>query len=184
MASGVLSALAIGAGMKGRRGKVRVKRKLVLMSTLLAALLTGEARAQIPVVDASAIARLVQQAQTAAQQLQQLQQQYNQMVQQYNSLAKLTNIGSLEPELLSALNQNPMFQDANQAFAFLNGVNGLGGAGQISSYAQNLFNQNHVYTPSGAGFIASEMTRNATPSRVSWRPRSNSTRPRSPAFRG
>ena len=137
-------------------------RKALLASGILGPLLAaGIARAQIPVTDAGSIAQLVQQVATAGQQLQQLQQQYNQMVQQYNSLAKLTNMGSLEPQLLSPLNQNPMFQDSNQALAFLNGGSGLGGAGQISSYAQTLFNQNHVYTPPGTGFLPSEMTRNA-----------------------
>lgn len=140
---------------------LNVTRKLLLASTVLAPLIAGEAaRAQIPVTDAGSIAQLVQQVATAGQQLQQLQQQYNQMVQQYNSLAKLTNMGSLEPQLLSPLNQNPMFQDSGQALAFLNG-NGLGGAGQISTYAQGAFNQNHIYTPSGSGFLPTEMTRSA-----------------------
>ena len=141
---------------------VKVTRKLLLASTVLAPLMVGGAsHAQIPVTDAGSIAQLVQQVTTAGQQLQQLQQQYNQMVQQYNSLAKLTNMGSLEPQLLTPVNQNPMFQDPNQALAFLNGANGLGGAGQISTYAQGAFNQNHIYTPSGSGFLPSEMTRSA-----------------------
>lgn len=138
-----------------------MRRKLLLASTVLAPLFAGGmARAQIPVTDAGSIAQLIHQVTTAGQQLQELEQQYNQMVQEYNSLAKLTNIGSLEPQLLSPLNQNPMFQDAGQALSFLNG-NGLGGAGQISAYAQGMFNQNHIYTPSGSGFLPSEVTRTA-----------------------
>ena len=138
-------------------------RKLLLVSTVLAPMAGGQgARAQIPVTDAGSIAQLVHQVTTAGQQLQQLQQQYNQMVQQYNSLAKLTNMGSIEGQLLSPLNQNPMMQDPNQAMAFLSGGSGLGGLGQVSSNAQSLFNQNHVYTSTTPGFLGTEMTRNAT----------------------
>jgi type IV secretion system protein VirB5 len=136
-------------------------RKLLLLSTVLVPVLSWHgAHAQIPVTDAGSIAQLIQQVATAGQQLQRLQQQYNQMVQQYNSLAKLTNMGSIEGQLLSSLNQNPMMPDANQAMAFLNGES-LTGQGQVSSNAQALFNQNHVYTSSTPGFLGTEMTRNA-----------------------
>jgi type IV secretion system protein VirB5 len=141
-------------------------RKLLLMSTVLVPVLVGHgAHAQIPVTDAGSIAQLIQQVTTAGQQLQQLQQQYNQMVQQYNSLAKLTNMGSIEGQLLSPLNQNPMMPDANQAMAFLNGGS-MAGQGQAGANAQSLFNQNHVYTSSTPGFLGTEMTRNAQ-SRIS-----------------
>jgi type IV secretion system protein VirB5 len=136
-------------------------RKLLLMSTVLVPVLVGHsAHAQIPVTDAGSIAQLIQQVTTAGQQLQQLQQQYNQMVQQYNSLAKLTNMGSIEGQLLSPLNQNPMMPDASQAMAFLNGGS-MAGQGQAGTNAQSLFTQNHVYTSSTPGFLGTEMTRNA-----------------------
>ena len=136
-------------------------RKLLLVSTVLLPVLgVHGAHAQIPVIDAGSIAQLVQQVATAGHQLQQLQLQYNQMVQQYNALAKLTTMGSIEPQLLSPINQNPMMPDANQAMAFLNGGS-LTGQGQAGSNAQSLFNQNHVYTSSTPGFLGTEMTRNA-----------------------
>jgi type IV secretion system protein VirB5 len=135
--------------------------KRLLMAAVLLPVLGGHAaQAQIPVTDSGSIAQLIQQVATAGQQLERLQQQYNQMVQQYNALAKLTNMGSIEGQLLSPLNQNPMMPDANQAMAFLNGGS-LTGQGQISSNAQALFNQNHVYTSSTPGFLGAEMTRSA-----------------------
>ena len=140
----------------------RFTRSLLLVSTVLfGSLWSRDVRAQIPVIDSGSLAQLVQQVTTAQQQLTQLRGQYTQAVQQYNTLAKLTNMGSIDSQLLGPLNQNPMFQDANQAMAFLNGQSGLGGLGQISSNAQSLFDQNHIFTPSGTGFLPSEMTRNA-----------------------
>ena len=137
-------------------------RKRLLVTAVLAPMIGAyHAQAQIPVTDAGSIVQLVHQVATAGQQLQQLQQQYNQMVQQYNALAKLTTMGSIEGQLLGPLNQNPMMQDASQAMAFLGGGSGLGGFGQISSNAQALFDQNHVYTATMPGFWGSEMTRNA-----------------------
>ncbi len=136
-------------------------RRLRLVSTVLVTVLAGHgANAQMQVIDAGSIAQLVHQVRTAGQQLQQLQQQYNQMVQQYNSLAKLTNMGSIEGQLLSPLNQNPMMPDANQAMSFLNGGS-VAGQGQAGANAQALFSQNHVYTSSTPGFVGTEMTRNA-----------------------
>jgi len=66
--------------------------------------------------------------------------------------------------------------------AFLNGGSGLGGAGQIGGYAQALFNQNHVYSPSGPGFLSSEMTRNANSIAGLMARPSSSTPRRNPAF--
>jgi type IV secretion system protein VirB5 len=69
-------------------------------------------------------------------------------------------MGSIEGQLLSPLNQNPMMPDANQAMAFLNGGS-MAGQGQAGTNAQSLFAQNHVYTSSTPGFLGTEMTRNA-----------------------
>jgi type IV secretion system protein VirB5 len=149
--------------MGKRRKNMSMTRKLLFAPLALAAVLWAEgARAQLPVIDGTSVAQLVKEVTTAGQQLQQLQNQYNQLVTQYNSLAKLTNFGSQQPQLLSPLNQNPMFQNSGSAMTFLNGAGGLNGQGQISTYAQGMYTQNHIYSSTAPGFIGSEMTRNAT----------------------
>jgi hypothetical protein len=130
-----------------------------IMTVLLA---TGmPARAQLPVIDTSAIAQLLNQLKTAEQQYQELVASYNQLVATYNALSQLTNINAIAPELKQPLVQNPV-----PSTTLLPGVlNGLSPpsmlGGNLGNLAQQYLNQNKVYQPQGTDFQAGQIRASA-----------------------
>jgi len=119
------------------------------------------ARAQLPVIDTSAIAQLLNQLKTAEQQYQELVASYNQLVATYNALSQLTNINAIAPELKQPLVQNPV-PNTTLLPGILNGLSPpsmLGG--NLGNLAQQYLHQNQVYQPQGTDFQAGQIRASA-----------------------
>lgn len=123
--------------------------------------LAGPVRAQIPVIDSAAIAKLLEQLHEAEQQYQELVATYNQLVATYQSLTQLTNINAIAPGLEQPMLQNPL-PDTTMLPGLLNGLSPpsmLGG--NLASLAQQFLGQNQVYQPQGTDFEAQRLRSDA-----------------------
>jgi hypothetical protein len=137
-------------------------RSRVWLAALLPLLAMGmPARAQLPVIDTSAIAQLLNQLKTAEQQYQELVASYNQLVATYNALSQLTNINAIAPQLKQPWVQNPV-PNTTLLPGVLNGLSPpsmLGG--NLGSLAQQYLHQNQVYQPQGTDFQAGQIRASA-----------------------
>jgi len=123
--------------------------------------LTLPARAELPVIDNSAIAQLLNQLKTAEQQYQELVASYNQLKATYQALAQLTNINSIATELKQPWIQNPA-PNTTLLPGILNGLSPpsmLGG--NLANLAQQYLGQNRVYQPKGTDFEAGRLNASA-----------------------
>ena len=108
------------------------------------------ARAQVAVFDAQSEASLVQQVATAVKQLQSLDDQYEELVatyqqvqQQYQMLTTFANPNGVATELEQPFLQNPLPNSTSVPAAV------TGGTAPSTGFAQQFYNANHVYTPTG-----------------------------------
>ena len=129
----------------------------VLMGAPLVLGLLAPAHAELPVIDNTAIAQLLNQVRTAERQYQQLVASYNQLVTTYHALAQLTNINSIASEL-----KQPWMQNPAPSTTLLPGIlNGLSPpstlGGNLGTLAQEYLGQNRVYQPQGTDFQAGRL---------------------------
>jgi len=116
---------------------------------------TGQARAQMPVVDQSALTQAYRQVQQGMQQLQQLEQQLKMLQNTYNTLAHPPSniLQQLGTQLSSQQYRNPIGVNSGSVGSIMSGT-GSGGA-----LAQSYQSQNQVYAPAGQDFHSQEMVR-------------------------
>jgi type IV secretion system protein VirB5 len=102
------------------------------------------------VIDVQSEASLVQQVATAVKQLQTLDDQYQELVatyqqvqQQYEMLTTFANPNGVATELEQPFLQNPMPSSTSVPGAV------TGGTAPSAGFAQQFYNANHVYTPTG-----------------------------------
>lgn len=145
-----------------KRRMARLQRSLAIAGLVTGLGLAGTARAQMAVIDNTAIAQLLNQVRTAEQQYQELVASYTQLQATYRAVAQLTNVNALAPELEQPLMQNPV-PDTALLPGMLNGLSPpsqLGG--KLASLAQQYLGQNQVYQPQGQDFEAQQLRAGAT----------------------
>jgi type IV secretion system protein VirB5 len=115
------------------------------------------ALAQVPVIDPSAIAQLVQQLATTKQELQEAISQYQEAKATFQTLSQDVNPNQWGQEL-----EQPLMQDSMPNTTLLPGM--LAGisppsdlSGNFGSLAQQYLGQNQVYAPQGQDFQATQM---------------------------
>lgn len=150
-----------------RKGRDVTMRRMILAGVCAMALLaTGEARAQMAVIDGANLLNTAKQVQQGLQQIQQLtnqlttmQQQLNQMTQTYQAIAHApsNDLQQLAGQLNIPSLRNVLPTNSGTFGTVMNGT-GLSGAGNLG---QQYLNQNKVYTPSGSDFSAQQMQTNA-----------------------
>lgn len=143
------------------------KRTILLAAASVVALLgVSPARAQMAVIDGANLANTARSVAQGAQQIQQLQQQLQNMQQQLTTAQQTFATLSHAPSdaLQSASSQlnvqalRNVLPTGSGAFGSIVTGTGLGNTGALGT--QN-FNANHVYTPSGTDFNATQMAANA-----------------------
>lgn len=123
-----------------------MKKHVLAATAALVMAVTGgaSARAQIPVTDGAALAKLIQEGITASQQLAQLQTQVGQYKTMLASLNPTSNINGVATILQNASVRNLLPSSVNN-LGNLTSTN-LGSLGSISGAAQAIRNANRIYT--------------------------------------
>jgi hypothetical protein len=140
-----------------------MKIKTLLLAGVAAAalLLPGPAKAQLAVVDASSIAKILDLTKVQQQELQQAIQTYNQVVQLYNqalniyhSVSGLTNVAGLAPALNGIGLQNPIPTTSGSIPSYISGITSPASLPFGSTYlTQNTYGT----LPTGADFISTQI---------------------------
>ena len=140
-----------------------MKIKTLLLAGVAAAalLLPGPAKAQLAVVDASSIAKILDLTKVQQQELQQAIQTYNQTVQLYNqalniyhSVSGLTNVAGLAPALNGIGLQNPIPTTSGSMPSYIGGITSPASLPFGSAYlTQNTYGT----LPTGADFISTQI---------------------------
>lgn len=110
----------------------------------------------IPVFDASAIAKHVEQIQQLTQQLDTMKQQLEQAQQLYGSFNKITDIGNLGSVLNNPEVRNALPEEFSQVESLLKG----NGDGIFSGLSNHFQGENSTYESSANSFYAQELARN------------------------
>ena len=137
-----------------QRGLARSGFRLVLMTAGFT-LLAGEANAQMPVIDTTAITNQIRQLTQMVQQLTTLEAQLAQAQQLYSSLNKLTNMG----DVATLLNNPAIRQALPPDFANLEKLFTGDGSGVVGQAATKFLEANRTYTTPGNDFYATELKR-------------------------
>lgn len=130
-------------------------RKLLLATVGAIALLAGDANAQMPVIDLTAIANQIRQLTQMVQQLKTLEAQLTQAQQLYSSLNKLTNMG----DVATLLNDPAIRQALPADFANLEKLFTGNGSGVVGQAATKFLEANRTYSTPGNDFYATELKR-------------------------
>jgi type IV secretion system protein VirB5 len=137
--------------------------KRVVLAGVCALALMSPARADLPVIDNASLAQLFQQVKQGLQELQLLQQQLEQVMAVYNSLSHVTDLANAVGVLQTLGIQNPLPVNIGAVQGLLAGTGSTQGMlGSIGGLFNTNFDANHVYTPTGDGFEATLLQRNAT----------------------
>lgn len=119
--------------------------------------LAAPAMAQVPVIDATSVAQLVQQLAEAKQQYQELVSQYQELKSTYQAVSQNVNPNQWAQQLEQPLMQNSV-PNTSLLPGMLDGISPpsqLGG--NLGSLAQQYLGQNQVYTPTGNDFAATQI---------------------------
>jgi len=131
--------------------------KLILLAVVAGSSFvgTGQALAQMTVIDPSVLGQAYKQVQQGMQQLQQLQKQLQTLQNTYNTLSHPPSniLRQLGTQLSSQQYRNPIGVNSGSVGSIMNGT-GSGGA-----LAQSYQSQNQVYAPTGQDFNSQEMAR-------------------------
>lgn len=113
--------------------------------------------AQVPVIDATSLAQLVQQLSEAKQQYSELVSQYQELKQTYAAVSQDVNPNQWAQQLEQPLMQNSMPDTSllPSALAGISPPSQLGG--NLGSLAQQYLGQNQVFKPQGQDFQATQM---------------------------
>ncbi len=149
-----------------------MRKYLLAGACALALLHTGQARAEMPVIDTANLLNTGRQVMQGAQQIQQLtqqiqtlQQQLQQMQQVYASIAHLPD--QQLQQLGQALNidqfRNALPSNSGSIGALMNGsgLNGSLNMGSLGGLGQQYLNQNRLYSPSDRDANSNSMANNA-----------------------
>ena len=113
------------------------------------------ASAQIPVIDATGIAKEIEQIAELKNQLETAKNQLTQLQSLHGSLNKLTNMGDIAALLSNPAVRQALPKDFGQLEAALKGQ----GAGALGSRAEIYARENEVYARTGDDFYAAETRR-------------------------
>lgn len=119
------------------------------------------AQAQIPVIDGASIIQLAKQLQEAKQQYSELVNQYNELKWTYNSLSQDVHANKWAQVLENPGLRNPL-PNTSLLPNMLDGLSPpsqLGG--NLGSLAQQYYDRNKIYAPSGNDFSAGQMQQEA-----------------------
>lgn len=122
-------------------------RRTVLALFCAVAPLSYQAKADVPVIDVTAIVNSVKQ-------IGWLKNQYEMMTQQLRALSNGINLNSIAPGLLSPGTQNPLG-------SVMPDLQGLVGGAMMTGNAQNYLQQDQLYQPGGNDFMATQMNGSA-----------------------
>ena len=122
---------------------------------LLSLLLSMPAAAQIPVIDATGIAKQIEQIAELRNQLETAKTQLTQLQSLHGSLNKLTNMGDIAALLSNPAVRQALPKDFGQLEAALKGQ----GAGALGTRAETYRQENEVYARAGDDFYAAETRR-------------------------
>jgi type IV secretion system protein VirB5 len=140
-----------------------VARRLALLASVSSAIvMAAPARADMPVIDISALRQMWQQVQQGLQEIQLLQSQLQQVTAVYNAISHITDLSSA----LSALGmlgiQNPLPVNVSSVQSLLRGNGSTSG---MLSNIGSLFNMNysdsHIYDPTNSSYENTLMSRRA-----------------------
>ena len=132
-------------------------RWLLLVAVLVGVAVPLAARAQVPVIDGTAIAQLINQLREAEQQYNELVQSYDQLRGTYQALTGMVNPNQWAQQLEQPFLQDPL-PDTNIIPSLLDGLSPpseLGG--NLANLAQQYLGQNQVYQPQGQDFQATQL---------------------------
>ena len=140
---------------------MKIKIRLLAGVAAAALLLPGPARAQLAVIDASSIAKILDLTKVQQQELQQAIQTYNQVVQLYNqalniyhSVSGLTNVAGLAPALNGIGLQNPIQTTSASMPPYIGGIASPASLPFGSTYVtQNTYGT----LPTGVDFISTQI---------------------------
>jgi len=140
---------------------MKIKIRLLAGVAAAALLLPGPARAQLAVIDASSIAKILDLTKVQQQELQQAIQTYNQVVQLYNqalniyhSVSGLTNVAGLAPALNGIGLQNPIQTTSASMPPYIGGITSPASLPFGSTYlTQNTYGT----LPTGVDFISTQI---------------------------
>ena len=132
-------------------------RWLYLAAVLVGVSVPHAALAQVPVIDGTAIAQLINQLREAEQQYNELVQSYDQLRGTYQALTGMVNPNQWAQQLEQPFLQDPL-PDTNIIPSLLDGLSPpseLGG--NLANLAQQYLGQNQVYQPQGQDFQATQL---------------------------
>ena len=132
-------------------------RWLYLVAVLVGVAVPHAALAQVPVIDGTAIAQLINQLREAEQQYNELVQSYDQLRATYQALTGMVNPNQWAQQLEQPFLQDPL-PDTNIIPSLLDGLSPpseLGG--NLANLAQQYLGQNQVYQPKGQDFQATQL---------------------------
>ena len=132
-------------------------RWLLVVAVLVGVAVPLAARAQVPVIDGTAIAQLINQLREAEQQYNELVQSYDQLRGTYQALTGMVNPNQWAQQLEQPFLQDPL-PDTNIIPSLLDGLSPpseLGG--NLANLAQQYLGQNQVYQPQGQDFQATQL---------------------------
>ena len=132
-----------------------MKRRVLLLATVIALGMGRPAAAQYVVHDPTNYAEMVRQAQTALQQLQQLQQQVSNGQALLSSLNTNSGVNGLAA-ILSSPAVRSFLPDTTSYVAAGSNAN-LGQLGPLSGNAQSIRSQNRLYTPQAGDPIGADI---------------------------
>ena len=138
-----------------------MNRRMTLLATASVAVLlgAGKARAQYPVLDSANLANTAQQVSQLTAQLKNMEQQLATAQQTFESLAHgVSNPLQAASSQLNVSALRNVLPTGSGAFGSIVTGSGLGNTGALGT--QN-FNANHIYTPPGTDFNATQMATNA-----------------------
>ena len=138
-----------------------MNRRMTLLATASVAVLlgAGKARAQLPVIDSANLANTAQQVLQLTSQLKNMEQQLATAQQTFESLAHgVSNPLQATSSQLNVPALRNVLPTGSGAFGSIVTGSGLGNTGALGT--QN-FNANHIYTPPGTDFNATQMATNA-----------------------
>lgn len=119
------------------------------------------ALAQMPVIDGASLAQLVQQVAQAKQQYQELVSQYNELKSTYQAVSQDVHPNQWAQQLDRSGMQNPL-PNTNLLPGMLDGISPPSQlSGNLGSLAQQYYDQNKVYLPTGNDFAATQMRQGA-----------------------
>ena len=136
-------------------------RLLGIMLGIITLGIAPPALAQIPVTDAAALTRLVQQLQQAQQQYQELVNQYNELKSTYQAVSQDVNPNQWAQQLEQAGMQNTV-PNTSLLPNMLDGISPPSSlTGNIGSLAQQFYSLNKVYIPTGTDFGSTQIQQGA-----------------------